>query len=129
MAGHSFSLNECRKLAELAEANCMADFCRAAPANFAEAHGLYVEQTPSYTAILVKNRQDFGMYNRVFAFGVGKPTTKEEVEHVADLYRRVNLPFLVRLSPDAQPPALLHWLEAQGLTLDQARNSARLGFR
>jgi len=120
----AFSLNECRKLAELAEANCMADFCRAAPTYFAETHGLYVEQTPSYTLTLVKNWRDFGMYNRVFALGVGKPTTEKEVEKVVDLYRQANLPFLVRLSPDAQPPALLQWLEARGLSLDQ-KNSAR----
>lgn len=103
----------------------MADFCLSAPAHFAKAHGLYVEQTPSYTATLVKNCRDFGMYNRVFALGVGKPTTEEEVEHVVNLYRRANLPFLVRLSPDAQPSALLHWLEARGVLFDQARNSAR----
>lgn len=48
MASQALSPNECRKLAELAEANCMADFCRTAPANFTEAHGLYVEQTHSY---------------------------------------------------------------------------------
>ncbi len=121
----AFSFNECKKLAELAEANCMADFCRAALAHFAEAHGLYVEQTPSYTLTLVKDQRDFGMYNRVFALGVSQPTTEEEVEHVVDLYRQANLPFLVRLSPDAQPPELPHWLETGGLVLDQARNSAR----
>src|SRR5260370_28879884 len=121
MSSHAFSPNECRKLAELAEANWMADFCRAAPENFTEAHGLYVEQTPSYTATLVKNGRDFGMHNRVFALGIGRSTTEEEVEHVVDLFRQANLPFLVRLSPYAQPPALLHWLEARALTLDQAR--------
>lgn len=121
----AFSLNECKKLAELAEANCMADFCRAAPAYIAEAHGLYVEQRPSYTLTLVKDQRNFGMYNRVFALGVGQPTTEEEVEQVVDLYRQANLPFLVRLSPDAQPPKLLHWLKTGGLVLDQAETSAR----
>src|SRR5260370_28581392 len=118
----AFSFNECRKPAELAEANCMADFCRAAPTTFREAHGLYVEQTPSYTATLVKNARDFGMHNRVFALGVGRSTTEEEVEHLVGLYRQANLPFLVRLSPAAQPPALLHCLDALRLTSHQARN-------
>lgn len=121
----SFSLQECRKLAEQAEANCMADFYRAAPPAFAEAHGLYLEHTPSYTATLAKNSRDFGVYNRVFALGVAQPVTEDEVDHLVDRYHRAGLSFSVRLSPDAQPPEVPHWLEARGLALEQARTSAR----
>lgn len=125
----SFSLQECRKLAELASASCMADFYRAAPPAFAEAHGLYLEQTASFTATLAKNSRDFGMYNRVFALGVAQPTTEGEVDHVVNLYGQAHLSFLVRLSPDAQPPELLHWLDVRGLTLVQESTSARFYLR
>lgn len=126
---NSFFPSESRKLAELAEANCTADFYRAAPTGFAEAYGLYLEQTRSYTATLAKDTREFERYNRVFALGVAQPTTEEEVDHLVNLFRQHRLPCQLRLSPNAQPAELPRWLEGRGWTLDQAKTTARFFFQ
>lgn len=123
------SPSESRKLAELAEANCMADFYRAAPPDIASAQGLHLEQTRSYTATMTTNTREFDMYNRVFALGVAQPASQEEVDHLVSLYQQADLSFIVRLSPYAQPPELLRWLEVRGLTPDQGSKTARFLFQ
>lgn len=109
----SFPIYERKKLAELIEAYQMADFFRAASASFTEEHGLYLEETSSYIATLTKS-EDFRMYNRVFAPGVASPTTESEIQHLIELYHQAGLPFVIRLSPEAQPPELPQWLETKG---------------
>jgi GNAT superfamily N-acetyltransferase len=109
-------MHECKKQAELIEGYHQADFFRAAPTDFQQQHGLYLEETSSYIATLTKSA-DFKMYNRVFALGVASPVAESELEHLLDLYRQAGLPFVIRLSPEAQPSELTQWLEARGFTV------------
>ncbi len=110
-----FTMHECKKQAELIEGYHMADFFRAASANLRQQHGLYLEESSSFIATLAKS-EDFKIYNRVFALGVASPVTESELEHLIDLYRQAGLPFVIRLSPEAQPSELPQWLEAKGFT-------------
>lgn len=109
----SFPIHEQKKLAELIEAYQMADFFRAAPASFTQQHGLYLTETSSYIAILAKS-EAFRMYKRVFALGIASPTNESEIQYLIELYGQAGLPFTIRLSPEAQPPELTQWLEANG---------------
>lgn len=108
------SRREDRMRAELAEANCMADFYRAAAPAFAHKHGLYLQQTRSYTATLARDSHEFGMYNRVFALGVETAISELELEQVMQLYHSAGVSYQLRISPSSQPEELQNWLIAKG---------------
>lgn len=117
------SSNESVKLAELVEANFTTDFFRAAPQHFASEHGISLEQTPRYTACVVRD-PTLAMYNSVLAFGVATPVTEADLDHLISLYSREGLSFSLPLSPLAQPPEIASWLEARGFRREN--NSAKL---
>lgn len=115
--------DESVKRTELIEANFTADFFRAAPQQFASEHGISVEQTPRYTACIVRD-PTLAMYNSVLAFGVTTSVTEADLDHLISLYSREGLSFSLPLSPLAQPPEIASRLEARGLRREN--NSAKL---
>lgn len=117
------STQELKRLAELAEAHGTADFFRAAPAELTTEHGLYLEETSSFTAFVVKNTPSLRFYNNVMGLGVAALATEADLDHLLELYGEANLSFSLHLSPEAQPPELPQWLAARGL--QHVGNSAK----
>lgn len=100
-----------------------AAFFRAAPAGFADEHGLYLEHRPAYTATLCKDPR-LAMYNSVYAFGVAAPITDDDLLHLVDLYKHAGCALTIRLSPYALPTEIPVRLTALGF--EQHGNSLKL---
>ncbi len=53
-------------------------------------------------------------FNRVIGLGVHQPATEEMIEEAITIYGRKNLPFMIGVSPAAQPAQLTDWLLERG---------------
>jgi hypothetical protein len=109
------SPQEIARLVELGEGEAWAEMLLSAPPDFAANFGIRVERLDS-AILLVAEKMDSMLFNRVIGLGVKKPATEAMVDAIVALYQNASAPnFAIQLSPAAQPPALPAWLEARGL--------------
>lgn len=82
-------------------------------------HPLAVHQANGCTWGVTRGIDDVGwsqFFNQVLALGVSQPATQELVDQIVTTYNDAHIPFIINLSPHAQPTHLPVWLTAKGLT-------------
>jgi hypothetical protein len=109
------SPQEIGRLVEFGEGEAWAEMLLSAPPEFAANFGIHVERLDS-AVVLVAEKLDSMLFNRVIGLGVMEPTREGTVDAIVALYQNAGIRnFAVQLSPTAQPSGLPAWLEARGL--------------
>jgi GNAT superfamily N-acetyltransferase len=59
------------------------------------------------------------LFNRVLEFGLGAPASEASLDRISELYERNELPFVIQLSPLAEPgpDTLKRWLDERGFVV------------
>ena len=99
------------EVVEFGEGEAYADFFFSAPAEL----GVSVQRLGS-AMLLVAQRLDIVLFNRVIGLGLREPASDTALEAILSIYRQAGVHASAgQLSPAAQPPVLSLWLEARGL--------------
>ena len=103
------------KQSEALEARVWTDAVEAAPGALRQSLGLRAVPVADGVAIVASEVRSI-LYNRAFGFGLARPTTEDEVRAAIGLYR-IDRPFSLQPTPQAQPPEIREWLDRRGLVV------------
>jgi hypothetical protein len=101
--------------AERIEAQAFTSWHESAPTGFAAEFGVRVVRIGDAVA-QVAEKVPFTLYNRVLGLGTLEPATPAMFVALASVYDPAGVRYAVVVSPEAEPPQLLRWLEERGFT-------------
>jgi GNAT superfamily N-acetyltransferase len=98
--------------AERGELEAFRDLYEAAPPNV----GARVEEIGGTVCIALPEQPRSAMFNRALGLGLERPAMRRDLEEITTFFRGHGVECCVALAPQAQPPAVTSWLEAQGFS-------------
>lgn len=107
------SPDEIARMVEFTEGDAYESIYLAAPPDVAEQLQLQSARFGSARARLMGSF-DATLFNAVVGLGLGEPATEQMLDDIIALYKPYSVRFMVQVSPLAQPPELISWLQARG---------------
>jgi hypothetical protein len=103
-------------LSEFGESKARANLYLCAPPEFARKYRLEARRIGSVWVLMIP-RWEGGYFNRIIGLGVGTVATESFLDDAIGVLQNAGCSnFMAQISPLAQPPQLLEWLNARGFT-------------